>query len=90
MSLDQLSSTLKDILVLPGSTAFDEARLHHGQPGEPAAVARVTDVDDVVAALTAASEAGLPVAVRGGGHGMWETLPGALVVDLRALHDIEI
>ncbi|WP_277949601.1 FAD-binding protein [Cellulomonas sp. WB94] len=32
----------------------------------------------------------MPVAVRGGGHSTWESLPGAVVVDLRALHEVEL
>ena len=42
MSIEQLTSTRTGPLVLPGAADFDQARLHHGQPGEPAAVARVT------------------------------------------------
>ena len=90
MSLDQLTSTFTGSLILPGSDDFDEARLHHGVPGDPAAVARVADTDDVVSAISAAREDTLPVAVRGGGHSMWESVPGALVIDLHALNDIGI
>ncbi len=90
MSLEQLTSTFTGSLILPGSDDFDEARLHHGMPGDPAAVARVADTDDVVSAISAAREGALPVAVRGGGHSMWESVPGALVIDLHALNAIEI
>ncbi len=90
MSLDHLTSTFTGSLILPGSDDFDQARLHHGMPGDPAAVARVADTDDVVSAISAAREGALPVAVRGGGHSMWESVPGALVIDLHALNDIEI
>ncbi len=90
MSLDQLTSTFTGSLVLPGSDDFEGARLHHGLPGDPAAVARVANPDDVAAAIAAAREDRLPVAVRGGGHSMWESVPGALVIDLHALDGIEI
>ncbi|HSK34325.1 MAG TPA: FAD-binding protein [Propionicimonas sp.] len=90
MSIDQLTSTLNGSLVLPDSPDFANARLHHGLPGDPAAVALVADVDDVVAAIAAAREEGLPVAVRSGGHSMWESVPGALVIDLHALNHIEV
>ncbi len=90
MSLDELTASLTGSLILPGSADFDQARLHHGQAGEPAAVARIAGVDDVVVALRAAREAGLPVAVRSGGHSAWESVPGALVIDLRALHDVQV
>lgn len=90
MSLDHLASTLEGALVLPGSADFDTARLYHGRTGEPAAVVRVAGVTDVVAALAAARAEGLPVAVRGGGHSNWESLPGALVVDLGDLRRVEV
>lgn len=90
MSLDQLTSTFTGTLILPGSDDFDEARLHHGMPGDPAAVVRVANTDDVVAAIAAAREDSLSVAVRGGGHSMWESVPGALVIDLHALNRIEV
>lgn len=90
MSLDHLASTLEGALVLPGSADFDTARLYHGRTGEPAAVVRVAGVTDVVAALAAARAEGLPVAVRGGGHSNWESLPGALVVDLGELRRVEV
>ena len=90
MSIEQLTSARTGLLVLPGAADFDQARLHHGQPGEPAAVARANDVDDVVAALDVARRAGLSVAVRGGGHSTWESVPGAFVLDLRALQGVEL
>ncbi len=90
MSLDQRASIFTGTLILPGSADFADARLHHGLPGDPAAVVRVADVDDVVAAIAVARAEELAVAVRGGGHGMWESLPGALVIDLHALDGIEV
>ncbi|HEY3336957.1 MAG TPA: FAD-binding oxidoreductase [Propionicimonas sp.] len=90
MSLDQRTSTFTGSLILPGSDDFEDARLHHGQPGDPAAVARVANTGDVVAAIAAARAEDLPVAVRGGGHSMWESVPGALVIDLHALHEVEV
>ncbi len=89
MSLAQLASTLDGTLdgtlVLPDSADFATSRLFHGRSGDPAAVVHAAGVDDVAAAVLAARAEGLPVAVRGGGHGMWESLPGALVIDLSAL-----
>jgi len=90
MALDQLTSTFTGSLILPGTDDFDQARLHHGQPGDPAAVARVANTDDVVSAIAAARDAGLPVAVRCGGHSAWESVPGALVIDLHALNRVEL
>ncbi len=89
MSLAQLAATLDGTLVLPGSDDFESSRLFHGRPGEPAAVVHVASVADVAAAVLAARAEGLPVAVRGGGHSMWESIPGALVVDLAGLDTVE-
>lgn len=90
MSLHQLASALEGDLVLPDSADFDAARLYHGRSGTPAAVVAVAGVGDVVSAIGAARAEGLPVAVRGGGHSNWESLPGALVIDLRALDEVEV
>ncbi|MEP6639241.1 MAG: FAD-binding protein [Chloroflexota bacterium] len=51
----------------------------------PAVVVRVRTDEDVVAAVVAAADLGLPIAVRGGGHGVagHAMADGALVVDLR-------
>lgn len=90
MTLDQLPARLRGRLVLPGTEHFDDARLFHGRPGSPAAVVQAADAADVAAAVTAARDAGLPVAVRSGAHGMWESVPGAVVIDLRALRQVEV
>jgi len=90
MPLEELAGALTGSLVLPDHPDFETARLFHGRPGSPAGVVRVADVEDVRLAIAAARHAGLPVAARGGGHGSWETVPGALVVDLRALNRVEV
>lgn len=90
MPLDELAGALTGSLVLPDHPDFETARLFHGRPGTPAGVVRAADVDDVRHAIAAARRAGLPVAVRGGGHSTWESVPGALVIDLRALNRVEV
>ena len=58
----------------------------------PAVIARCADEGDVVAALRAAREFGLPVAVRGGGHNVAgnAVCDDGLVVDLSALKAIHV
>ena len=58
----------------------------------PALVARPLDVDDVVAAVEVAREEELPVAVRGGGHGVAGLCVGdeSLVVDLRLMREVHV
>ncbi|MDQ7991219.1 MAG: FAD-binding protein [Propionicimonas sp.] len=90
MALAHLSSALDGSLVQPGSADYELSRMVHGRPCEPAAVVHAASVADVARAVVAARAEGLPVAVRGGGHSLWESLPGALVIDLAALDTIEL
>ena len=56
----------------------------------PDLIVRPLDVDDVVAAVSYAGEADLPIAVRGGGHSVAGHCigDGSLVVDLRLMRDV--
>lgn len=58
----------------------------------PAVIVGCRSTEDVVAAVKAARAAGLPIAVRGGGHGVAGTCmgDGALVVDLRAMRSVDV
>ena len=58
----------------------------------PELIARPLDVDDVVMALQFAREGDLPVAVRGGGHGVAGHCigDGSLVVDLRLMREVVV
>src|SRR2546430_12525252 len=58
----------------------------------PELIARPLDVDDVVTAVQFAREADLPVAVRGGGHGVAGHCigDGSLVVDLRLMREVAV
>jgi FAD/FMN-containing dehydrogenase len=58
----------------------------------PTLVTRPLDVDDVVAAVSFATAADLPIAVRGGGHGVAGHCvgDGSLVVDLRLMRYVTV
>ncbi len=58
----------------------------------PEVVARPLDLDDVIAAVEFAGEAGLPISVRGGGHGVAGLCvgDGSLVVDLRLMREVRV
>jgi FAD/FMN-containing dehydrogenase len=58
----------------------------------PELVTRPIDTDDAVAAVTYATEVGLPVAVRGGGHGVAGHCvgDGSVVVDLRLMRQVTV
>ncbi len=58
----------------------------------PALIARCTDEGDAAVALAYALEAGLPVAIRGGGHNVSGSalVDGGVVIDFSAMRRIEV
>lgn len=58
----------------------------------PAAVLQAEDADDVIAAVNFARDAGLPLAVRGGGHSSpgFGTIDDGLVIDLSPMSSVEV
>ena len=92
--LESLQSEIRGEVILPGQERYDEARKVYNAmiDKRPAAVVRVTGVADVMAAVKAARAAGLPVAIRGGGHSVpgFGTADGALVVDLQRMRGVRV
>ena len=76
---------------MPG---YDEARATFNATvvRRPAVIVRARTVEDVVAAVIAAGDLGLPIAVRGGGHSVagHSMADGALVVDLREMRAVTV
>jgi FAD/FMN-containing dehydrogenase len=93
-ALAPLAAALGDRLLTPSAPGFAEtaAVFVGGSPRTPAAVARVRSTDEVVAALAVAREAGLPLAVRSGGHHQARhgLVDGGLVLDLRLMDGVDI
>jgi FAD/FMN-containing dehydrogenase len=91
---DDLAATLQGELLRPGDEAYDPARaLWNGMiDRRPAFVARCAGVEDVVACVAYAREHDLPLAVRGGGHGVagHALCDGGLVIDLSAMRAVEV
>ncbi len=92
--VEKLNESLRGNVVVPGDADYDEARaVYNGMiDRRPAAVARCASVEDVVACVRFAGEAGLEVAVRGGGHnagglGVWDD---ALVIDLSPMRNVVV
>jgi FAD/FMN-containing dehydrogenase len=73
---------------------YDEARISFNGmlDRRPAAILVCHSTDDVVAAVRAARAAGLPIAVRGGGHSVagHGIADGAFVVSLAAMRDVVV
>lgn len=61
-------------------------------PCRPAAIVRPLDAADVALAIRCARDAGLEIAVRGGGHSLagHSSGDGVLVIDTRLLHDVAV
>ena len=78
----------------PGDEGYDEARLSFNGMVDrrPAVIVQPTTTDDVVAAVRAARGAGLPVAIRGGGHSVsgQSIAEDAIVVDLRRMRTVTV
>ena len=91
---DDLRSQLDGELITPQDGAYDDARhvFFKGIDRRPLAVARVAGTADVARVVTAASETGLDLAVRSGGHNRagHGTSEGGLVIDLSGMNAVEI
>jgi FAD/FMN-containing dehydrogenase/DNA-binding HxlR family transcriptional regulator len=81
-------------LVVPGDSCYDSARAvwNGAIDRRPRFIARCRTVSDVVASLRFGRERGLPIAVRGGGHGVAGTAlcDDGLVIDLTAMKTITV
>jgi FAD/FMN-containing dehydrogenase len=88
--LDSIAGTV----LMPADPGFDDARkTFNGMLDKhPAAIVQCRSTSDVVAAVRAARAAGLPIAVRGGGHSVAGhcVADDALVVDLRHMRGVTV
>ncbi len=81
-------------LVGPDDAGYDEARKVYNAmiDRRPGVIARVSDTDDIAAAISFARQHELPLAVRGGGHngaGLG-TCNDGVVIDLSLLRGVEV
>lgn len=87
--LSELSERVPGRAHGPGATEYDAGRTVFAGVGDPEAVVRPRTVDEVAVAVSLAAAAGLPIAVRSGGHGMMPVDDG-LVVDLAEFTSIDV
>lgn len=84
----------RGLVMTPGDVAYEEARrIWNGAiDRRPAVIARGLDHSDVAAVIRFARERDLPIAVRGGGHGVGgaATVDGGLVIDLSAMRGVYV
>jgi FAD/FMN-containing dehydrogenase len=94
MSIAELRQRHRGQVITPEDDTYDAARAtFNGMIDRmPELVTRPLDADDVVTAVSFAVDSELPVAVRGGGHGVAGHCvgDGSLVVDLRLMREITV
>lgn len=90
----ELASTFTGQLLKPGEDGYDDARrVHNGLVDKrPALIARCRRDADVVHAVQLARDAGLEVAIRGGGHNVAgrATIDGGVMIDLSLMKVIDV
>jgi len=89
-----LAAVVRGELVDRAHPAYDEARrVDNGSiDRHPALIVRCADTGDVIAALGAGREAGVDIAVRGGGHSVpgFGTIDDGLVIDLSPIRNVRV
>ena len=88
----ELRSRIRGEVITPDDSRYEEARAVYNAmiDKRPAAIARCVNNEDVSAAVGFAREAGLDLAIRGGGHngaGLG-SVDGGLVIDLSEMNAI--
>jgi FAD/FMN-containing dehydrogenase len=91
---EELATTLRGELILPGDPGYDEARaVYNGMINKhPAGIARCSDTADVVSCVRFARQHGVDIAIRGGGHNAagLGVADDALVIDLSRLRSTTV
>ena len=91
-TIAELREQVRGPIVEPSEDGYDELRrVHNGMHDRrPAVVVRATTTTDAVAAVNYAREAGLDLAVRGGGHSGpgFGSCDGGVVLDLGLINNV--
>ena len=91
-TIAELREQVRGPVVEPGDDGYDELRrVHNGMHDRrPALIVRAAATADAVAVVNYAREAGLDLAVRGGGHSVpgFGTCDGGVVLDLSLINNV--
>ena len=94
LSIPELRERFRGRVIAPEDPDYDEARtvVYGGIDRHPAAIVRVADAEDACRVVDLAREAGVELAVRGGGHSVagHSVSEGGIVLDLRDMKGLEI
>jgi FAD/FMN-containing dehydrogenase len=94
MTVPALRSSVAGRVITPTDPDYDEARrlFYGGMDRRPDAIVRITDPADVIRVVTLTRDAGVPLAVRSGGHSVagHSVTDGGVVLDLAGLRAYEI
>jgi FAD/FMN-containing dehydrogenase len=94
IDVTRLKGNFSGGIITPDGSEYGEARHIHNLLSDayPALIVRPKDAQDVVAAVKFATENGLQIAVRGGGHnnGGFGTVDGGIVIDMSSMHDVQV
>jgi len=93
-AVQELGDALQGQLFLPDDSGYDSARMvWNGMIDKrPALIAQCHTTDDVVKAVSFASERNLLVSVKGGGHSLpgKSTCNGGIMIDLSRMHSTDV
>jgi FAD/FMN-containing dehydrogenase len=93
-AITRFQANFRGDTIQPGDPRYDEARkVFNGMIGKrPALIVRCAAVADAIAAVHLALETSVPVAVRGGGHGVTGNAlcDSGLVIDLSAMKGVRV
>jgi FAD/FMN-containing dehydrogenase len=92
--ISRMEESITGEVVTPNDAAYDEARkvFYPFYDRHPALIVRPVDADDVSSTVLMATEAGLELAVRSGGHSLagHGVSDGGITLDLSAMKQLEI
>lgn len=93
-TIERLGSRIRGRVIAPGDAGFDEVRRVFAGwvDRRPEYIVRAADAGDVAEVVADAREAGLELAVRGGGHSAagYGAVDGGIVIDLRDMRRLDI